>query len=235
MTPYDLALAPLVAMQAIAVKARAEVMPEAAGPRLGEIGQGAALRILILGDSSAAGVGVRTQAEALAGQLTARLSRRHRVDWFLHAKSGATTASTLRRLRLAPKRPFDVSLVCLGINDAKNGVRGRAFQARYARVLDRLRDDYAVERVYLAGMPPAELVPALPNPLRDMLIARLTWFDGLIRQIAAARPGAVHLPFDVTRDPSLMASDRFHPGPKLYAEWAGLAAAAIQRDRAALH
>ena len=235
MTPYDLALAPLVAVQALTVRARAARMPEAEGARFGKVGQGPALRILILGDSSAAGVGVRTQAEALAGQLTACLSQHHRVDWFLHAKSGATTASTLRRMRLAPKRPFDVAMVCLGVNDAKNGVRAGAFQARYHAVLDRLRDDYEVDRVYLAGMPPQELVPQLPNPLRDILVARLDWFDTLIQQIAAERRGAVHLPFDVTRDPALMASDKFHPGPKMYAEWASLAAAAIHRDRVRSH
>ncbi|SEQ20785.1 Lysophospholipase L1 [Loktanella sp. DSM 29012] len=231
MKPADLAIAPLVAVQALAVKALASRMPEAEGPRHGEIGTGPALRILIAGDSSAAGVGVRTQAEALAGQLTAALSRHHRVDWFLHAKSGATTASTLRRMRLVPKRAFDVALVALGVNDAKNGVRAGAFETRYHRILDQLRDDFGVGRVYLSGMPPGDLVPMMPNPLRDLLIGRLEHFDQMLQRIAAARGGtAVHLPFDVTRDPYLMAPDRFHPGPRMYAEWASLAATAIHRD-----
>ena len=58
-------LGPLLLWQGRAVRARALKLPEAAGPREGREGQGApALRLLVVGDSSAAGVGVEHLAQA---------------------------------------------------------------------------------------------------------------------------------------------------------------------------
>ena len=54
-----LALAPVLVAQALRTRRRAPVLPEPAGPRQGCVGQGESeLRLLIAGDSSAAGVGV---------------------------------------------------------------------------------------------------------------------------------------------------------------------------------
>ncbi|HSN31662.1 MAG TPA: SGNH/GDSL hydrolase family protein, partial [Ideonella sp.] len=62
MTPaLKLALAPLLVAQALGTRRRALRLPEAAGPREGLVGaQGdaPAFRLLLAGDSSAAGVGV---------------------------------------------------------------------------------------------------------------------------------------------------------------------------------
>ena len=57
-----LALSPLLVAQALRTRARVPRLPEAAGAREGVHGRGATrLRLLIAGDSSAAGVGVTTQ------------------------------------------------------------------------------------------------------------------------------------------------------------------------------
>ena len=58
---------PLMYIQGMIVRKYAAELPEAVGPRAGVIGQGKPLRVLVLGDSSAAGVGVQTQDEAIAG------------------------------------------------------------------------------------------------------------------------------------------------------------------------
>ena len=57
------------------MSARALRLPEAEGPRAGSAGEGPALRLLILGDSSAAGVGTTHQEEALLGQMRKRFSQ----------------------------------------------------------------------------------------------------------------------------------------------------------------
>src|SRR5262245_30891338 len=97
-----LALSPLLVAQALHTRTRVPRLPEAAGARAGVHGQGGArLRLLIAGDSSAAGVGVATQEDALAGQLLPLLSQRcaASVHWTLCARSGLTTAQTLQLLR----------------------------------------------------------------------------------------------------------------------------------------
>ena len=63
-----LVLAPVLFAQARSTRRRAPVLPEAEGPREGQLGSGVgALRVLIAGDSSAAGVGVANQDHAFAG------------------------------------------------------------------------------------------------------------------------------------------------------------------------
>ena len=49
-----LLLSPLLVAQALATRVRMPRLPEAAGPREGETGRGPLLRLLIVGDSSAA-------------------------------------------------------------------------------------------------------------------------------------------------------------------------------------
>lgn len=60
-------------------------LPEPEGPREGVTGMGPNLRLLIAGDSAAAGVGVNSQDHALCGQLVQQLSQRFTVTWQLKA------------------------------------------------------------------------------------------------------------------------------------------------------
>ena len=63
-----LMLSPLLVAQALATRRRAPELPEAQGAREGALGERVPFRLLIVGDSSAAGVGVRTQDQALVGR-----------------------------------------------------------------------------------------------------------------------------------------------------------------------
>ncbi len=60
-------LLPVLLGQAVYLRKNVVKLPEPEGARIGVLGEGPLLRLLILGDSSAAGVGVETQADALLG------------------------------------------------------------------------------------------------------------------------------------------------------------------------
>ena len=87
-----LLLAPVLLSQAKTVRRTLPRLPEADGARRGVAGCGATLRVLVTGDSAAAGVGATHQDEALAGQLVGCLSGDFQVHWQLLARSGRTTA-----------------------------------------------------------------------------------------------------------------------------------------------
>jgi hypothetical protein len=91
-------LGPVFALQGRYVRRVTPRLPEAPGPRAGTHGAGSELRLLLLGDSAAAGVGAPSQDEALCGRLTSELAQSFRVSWALVARSGATTAGTTRHL-----------------------------------------------------------------------------------------------------------------------------------------
>ena len=64
-----IALGPLLLLQGRRVRRSVPRLPEPTGPRSGCVGAGRSLRVLIAGDSAAAGVGSANQDQALSGQL----------------------------------------------------------------------------------------------------------------------------------------------------------------------
>src|SRR5690349_6600852 len=94
----SVALSPLLLAQALYVRRITPRLPEPDGERSGADGAGALLRVLIAGDSAAAGVGVDAQASALSGCLVEELARDHRVQWRLIARSGYTIAQLIEGL-----------------------------------------------------------------------------------------------------------------------------------------
>lgn len=225
----DIPLIPLLMLQAAWVAARAARLPEAPGPRAGRAGDGPVLRLLVLGDSSAAGVGAASQDVALAGRLVACLAPHRDVRWVLHARTGATARSTLASLDTLAPGPHDAAVLALGVNDTKNGVSAARWRRDYAALLDALNQRFGVTLCVASGVPPLQRFPLLPRPLRDVLGRRAARLDHELAQLAAARPGVVHLPVGDALDPSGMAEDGFHPGPAVYDRWArGVAAALLE-------
>lgn len=224
-----LTLSPLLVAQGLRTRKRALELPEAAGPRDGVVGEAAAgeqpLRLLILGDSSAAGVGAATQDDALAGHLARELARHagRPVAWQLVARTGLTTHGALTWVQAEPPRPCDVVLVVLGVNDVLAQVPpARAVSEREA-LWSLLRQRCAPQLVVWAAAPPLEHFPLLPWPLRSVLGNDARQINRAQAQWASER-GIVHLelPSELAEGQlavSEMAEDGFHPAPALYARW----------------
>lgn len=223
-------LAPVLLLEGRRLRARAPTLPEATGPREGTAGQGPALSLLIAGDSSAAGVGVAHQCEALAGQTVAALEARFAVHWRLEARTGDTTLATTRRLAALPPEPFDAALLALGVNDVTSGIPPWLW-IRRTRALQRLlRERFGVRRIYHSGLPPMADFPLLPPAVRLILGAEARRFDRALARLCHETPDAVHVPGDPHVLPEDMAEDGFHPGAPIYRIWGRRAAAAIAAD-----
>lgn len=222
-----LALGPVLLAQALRTRARVPRLPEPAGPRSGLRGQGAPLRLLIAGDSAAAGVGAAHQDEALSGQLVQGLARSFNVDWRLEAKTGATTSETIAWLQRLEAGPFDVVVTSLGVNDVTRLVSLPKWLSQQRQLRELLQNRFGSSLIVASGLPPMHGFPALPRPLRGYLGDRATRFDQALANELAHAPGCAFLSVRFTEDPTQMASDGFHPGPVVYAEWARRAAALI--------
>jgi lysophospholipase L1-like esterase len=235
-----LTLSPLLVAQGLRTRRRALELPEAGGPREGVTGEAGAdapvLRLLIVGDSSAAGVGAPTQDQALAGQLSRELAQRtgQAVAWQLVARTGLTTHGALTWVQAEPPRPCDVVVVVLGVNDVLAQVPPvRAVGGREA-LWSLLRERCAPRLFVWTAAPPLEHFPLLPWPLRSVLGNDARQINRAQAQWAEPR-GIVHLELpselaDGQLAVSEMADDGFHPAPVLYARWAAhLAALIVQR------
>lgn len=227
---FPFLLSPILAAQAVYVISKALRLPEAAGDRTGVSGRGPDLHLMILGDSSAAGVGVATQASALTGKLVSELSETFRVHWTLNAKTGATTRSILDSLERMTPLKVDAVVLALGVNDSTRLVPVTRWMSQQSRLLELLTRDYGVQRFYVSGVPPLDRFPLLPQPLRWVLGRRAAQLDSALREMLAGRPECTYVTIDLELNPQLMAEDGFHPGPVVYAEWAKTVAAEIAQD-----
>jgi lysophospholipase L1-like esterase len=220
-------LAPVIVPQGLWTNLRVPTLPEPPGARRGRDGDGPMLRLLVVGDSAAAGVGVSHQAEALLGQLVSRLADRYRVEFALQAKTGFTTADTLRRLDEMPPGHYDVAVTSLGVNDVLALTGLDTWLARQRQLRRLLREKFGARLTVLSGLPPVHSFPALPQPLRWHLGSRATEFNDALGKDVAADSDACLVNLRFTADAGMMASDGFHPGAPIYAEWAARVARII--------
>jgi lysophospholipase L1-like esterase len=213
-----LLLSPLLVAQAVTARARTPRLPEAAGEREGEVGRGPLLRLLMLGDSSAAGVGVAAQSQALAGHLPQTLARQAgvRVRWRLLAQSGLTSAQCLGHLTACAPFDADVAVVVLGVNDVVDQVPSRSAVAARESIANRLRNAHGVIHVVFAPLPPVQHFPALPQPLRWVAGQDAKRHDDAVAAWARTRDDVSHVPIDLPLNRELMADDGFHPGEPVY-------------------
>ena len=234
-----LALLPLLLAQGKRVRATALKLPEAAGERHGVAGTGrVALRVLIVGDSSAAGVGVGTQDDAFAGQLAQALAERTgaAVAWQLVATSGHTAHDAARALANASLTTADLLVTALGVNDVVSQTR----PAHFLRSLDEIHA-LAITRAQVThswhcGLPPMGTFPLLPQPLRWILGRDAAHLDDALVRHLEGQTSRLHLPLpeaprmpgkDDSTPEGWMARDGFHPGLLGYRQWGRQVAEAI--------
>lgn len=221
-------LGPVLLAQGRWVRRSMPRLPEPHGPREGVTGEGAALRVLILGDSAAAGVGVEQQAQALSGCLCRELAPTHTVQWRLLARTGLKTAGIAARLTSALPFQTDVALISAGVNDVTSDVT----VPRWIEQVDELADVLATETharlILFAGLPPMQHFSALPRPLRGYLGARAALFNRSLQRWSASRPDCRVLQLQREAGAGLLAADGFHPSATAYAKWAALAAEQIR-------
>lgn len=225
-------LAPVLIAQAAATRRRAPVLPEARGARAGRLGEGPRpLRLLIAGDSSAAGVGVDHQDRALAGHLTRALHGHtgRPVQWELHARSGLTTAGVHALLRGELPLPAEVAVIVTGVNDLIEQIPAHVALRHREALAQWLLAERRAAQVVFAPLPPVHRFPLLPQPLRYVAGAEARRHDHALAQWAAARPSVSHLRIELDVGPQTMAVDGFHPGEPVYRACGEALAAHIAR------
>ncbi len=166
------------------------------------------LRIVVLGDSLTAGLGLAT-SEAFPAQLGRALAERgHAVEMINAGVSGDTTGAGLERLDWAVPEGVDAVIVELGANDALRGLDPDAARRNLEAIVAKLRQRRLA--VLVAGM-------RAPRNLGEPYAAR---FDGMFEAVAE-RHGALLYPFfldGIALDPKLNQGDGIHPNAAGVAE-----------------
>lgn len=222
-------LMPLLLVQGAYLRRTVVTLPEPEGPRQGLIGDGPPLRMLVIGDSSALGLGVTSQTDALLGQMARRLALHYQVSYELLAVAGARTGDVLGWLDNLPDGPIDLVITALGVNDVTKVVPLYQFRRRQIALVAGLKARLGDPFVVVSGLPPVHQFPLLPQPLRWILGQQARRFDRNLDHVTRTHPRTAIARPTIGLGPHNMAADGYHPGPEVYAAWADTIMAVIAR------
>jgi lysophospholipase L1-like esterase len=219
--------AALLAAEAVIARNRRYAQPAlglALRAKVGDAG-GTPLRLVLLGDSTALGVGVDRLVDTVGGQLASLLSvdgRQVMLSSVGVAGSRSSDLATQVARCLLGERP-DVAVILIGANDA-TALRRPGDAAVYLGAAVRRLRDAGVE-VVVGACPDLGAARAIAPPLRQIV----GWLG---RRVARAQVRAVHAAGGAVvdlgaetgpvfrADPNTLCHDRYHPSADGYRVWA---------------
>jgi lysophospholipase L1-like esterase len=219
----SVALFPLVAVQGTVTRRRVPCLPPVKTPCQGVVpGQGATIRVLAIGESTVAGVGLAHSDQTVAATTARALARQTRrpVAWQGHGLSGATVSEAAQRLlpRIAAE-PADLLIIAFGVNDAIAYRSPASFAGDLAALVTAARARIGDAAAVITGVAPLACFPALPWPLRTILNWRSAALQEAADGLAGRLPRLVVERFSEPFGPHLFAVDGFHPNMEAHALW----------------
>lgn len=237
-----IALAPVLLWQGKRVRKNVVRLPEPTGKRQGieavlqaKDNSKQIMNLLIIGDSSAAGVGVETQAQALAGQLIEKLATKlshsgsvSHVIWQLIAQTGDTSTDVVTKLNqweqqqikhCPQNNPIDFAIVVMGVNDVTTATSITTWQNNISKIIARLIQ-HQVKHIIFCALPPMHQFVALPQPLRWWLGLRATQLNKVLKKHIKDQPNCVVFTSSIPFEVKYLAIDGFHPSALTYEQWA---------------
>lgn len=217
------------------------VVTPSAGATLGK-----RLRLVVMGDSTTAGVGVERPEDALPYLIARRVAeaQRREVHVVSYGWAGARAADLVRQqlpraiepLRATETDSFlagaDLVAIVIGSNDATHNTPPGRFRDSVRAVLHGIRETAPSARVVLAG------IPAFRGALRaiEPLIFLADQYARLLRPISRAEADRAEAAYaDLARDvpplirgrTDVLSRDQFHPSVVGYTAWADVIADAL--------
>ena len=218
-----LPVSPFLFLQGQYTRRKVGLLPDAAGDKTGIIGSGErAAKLLVIGESTVAGLGARTHTQALAGRFAEQLSSRigRPVRWHVIGRNGVTAKRTIDELvPMIPEETFDYILVGLGGNDVMKLSSPRKWRRDMITLLGILRERNPDAVIFITNCPMIKYSPALPHPIKFLLWELSKMHDANIREFTSDmdRVFYYHQPTAFRVDGFF--ADGIHPSEQGYADW----------------
>ena len=213
---------PVYAWQGIGVRLSVRRLLPAPGEPSGRIdGQGPDLRLLVVGDSSAAGVGLDHIEQGLAAQVARALNMRTgRAVSYRTAGFNSAISTELRDHVLPHIEPRDWThvLISIGTNDIKNFRTGKSWKKGFGGLIYAIRARFPQAAIYWCNILPMDRVPALP-PALGRILERRARLINMIGNTLCAERGATAIPRMLGFGPHAFCADGFHPSVTGMADW----------------
>lgn len=195
-------------------------------------GSGEPLSYAVMGDSTAISQGSDYKDGFVVASI-AHLSTKFKVTSINTAISGATTEE-VRNDQLAQVLRFrpDVVLLSAGANDVTHFTRLEVTRESVQYIIDELKKVNSKVQVIVTGSPAVDSVTRFPNGAKQLVGLRTRQVNAVFEKLIV-KNNLIHAPIaEKTRDafiadPTLTASDKFHPNARGYALWIPVINAAL--------
>jgi len=215
---------PVYAWQGIGVRRRTERMVPAGGPVMHRIdGDAPEMALLVIGDSSAASVGIEDSRLGVAAQLAELLADatgravRWRAAGFNSATAGQIRDHVLPNL--SPE-PWTHIVVSIGTNDMKNFHSVGRFKKEFGGLLYGLRAKWPEARIVWSPVVDMKRVPALPLALASILEIRAGLINAMGERLCRERGAIAATRLPITDPKAGFSVDGFHASAAGYRAWA---------------
>lgn len=233
-----LPLLPIMYFQARAIKARFPILPEAKGDEgSAPANEKKRLRILTIGESSIAGVGVATHEEGFTGTLAKELSKflKMTVDWKVYAKRGFTARKveeTIVPQITENEQDIDLLVVGIGGNDTFQLNRPKRWKKDIQRLIHSLQKKFKGVPIVFIDLPPVRELPAFTKIIKLILGNLREMLADELDRLVLHYKNTYYYPHSITMKDwteryqvpnscvSTFFSDGIHPSKLAYQVWA---------------
>ncbi|WP_420318496.1 SGNH/GDSL hydrolase family protein [Ekhidna sp.] len=241
----SLPLLPIMFYQGMRIKAKIPPLPEAKGLNgIANVSAKRTIRLITIGESSMAGVGVNTHEEGFTGTLAERLAGiiKVNVSWKVYAKSGFTVKRATQKIIPSIKEDkVDLIVVGLGGNDAFELNTPSGWIKDVHELILSLRTKFGNVPIVFSNMPPIKDFPAF-TPLMKFAIGNLVEIFAEELEKVCQRTDHVYFSSEIIKVSDWIDrlgnrhshedffSDGVHPSKLTYQTWANVIAKFIEKE-----
>lgn len=214
--------------QGVWLKKNSVRLPEAQGPRKmviecdsnPDLGSDSpsTLKLLYLGESPAAGVGIEDIQQAVSAQVAYKLAQSRTVEWQLLAKNGIKIKNLRVNLQEADVKNPDICIISMGVNDCSNLTSPKQWKAEVSGIISDLKLK-GCRHIFFTAAPPMQKFPLLPAPLSWIMGYRAHVLNHVLKNTCQEKD-AHFLDFSGDLEPDLICHDGYHPNEKGAELWA---------------
>lgn len=206
---------PLVIPQAWYVKKTALRLPAAKGRNAGTIAKQKTntIRLIGIGDSVIAGVGVSEHQQALTAQVATELASSYQrtTHWLAQGENGATANDIYQQLSVTTLSKADIFLLSIGVNDVTSLTPLRRWRYNLQAIINQLQQAAPQAQIIMLGVPPMAEFPLLPKPLNYLLGHRAKQLSTIAQQQLSQISRGLYIPLAVPLTAEFIADDGYHP------------------------
>lgn len=180
--------------------------------------------LLLLGESTVAGVGASSAEHTLAGNFWRLFGESYQIETI--GKKGLRVKEALSlylQHRQAKKPKSKGVLLFLGANDCFLLTSPVAFKKEVETLIYQIQISTSAQWFYLAAIPPVHLFPAFSKRMQSFLYRQRNFLQAELEKIAESNPKVIYHGIPMDLKPEFFSADRIHPSDLGYQKIAELA------------